>query len=183
MMADDTAKYLTGTVPPNGVELALSRDQARSRRAREVRATTISMKRLTKREQRLQALLNPDTDHWRPATRGDCELVERPCPYVGCRYNLFLDVSPKTGAVKLNFPDLEPDQIPETCALDVADEGGLTLELVAEITNITRERVRQVEVKAFATLEKLNRRRRHLPLLPQPVDFIHVVPSLNGEDE
>ena len=34
----------------------------------------------------------------------------------------------------------------ETCALDVADRGGITLEEVGELVNLTRERIRQVEV-------------------------------------
>jgi len=41
----------------------------------------------------------------------------------------------------------------ESCALDIADREGTTLEDVGAIMNITRERVRQVEVKAFARLE------------------------------
>ena len=39
-----------------------------------------------------------------------------------------------------------------TCALDIADRGGVTLEEVGEILNLTRERIRQVEVMG---LEKL----------------------------
>ena len=33
----------------------------------------------------------------------------------------------------------------ETCALDVADRGGITLEEVGTLLNLTRERIRQVE--------------------------------------
>jgi DNA-directed RNA polymerase sigma subunit (sigma70/sigma32) len=40
----------------------------------------------------------------------------------------------------------------ETCSLDVADRGGITLEEVGELLNLTRERIRQVEA---AGLEKL----------------------------
>jgi hypothetical protein len=43
----------------------------------------------------------------------------------------------------------------ESCALDVADRGGTTLEDVGAIMNLTRERIRQVEVKALAKLEAL----------------------------
>ena len=43
----------------------------------------------------------------------------------------------------------------ESCALDVADRGGTTLEDVGAIMNLTRERIRQVEVKALARLEAL----------------------------
>ncbi|MCB9536384.1 MAG: hypothetical protein H6704_08970 [Myxococcales bacterium] len=40
----------------------------------------------------------------------------------------------------------------ETCALDVAERGGITLEEVGEILNLTRERIRQVEVKGLQKL-------------------------------
>jgi hypothetical protein len=43
----------------------------------------------------------------------------------------------------------------ESCALDVADRGGTTLEDVGAIMNLTRERIRQVEVKALAKLEAM----------------------------
>jgi hypothetical protein len=74
---------------------------------------------------------------------------------VSCKHHLFIDVSPRTGAIKLNFPDLEVWELGESCALDVADRGGTTLEDVGAIMNLTRERIRQVEVKALAKLEAL----------------------------
>jgi hypothetical protein len=55
----------------------------------------------------------------------------------------------------LNFPDLDVWEMNESCALDVADRGGTTLEDVGAIMNLTRERIRQVEVKALAKLEAL----------------------------
>jgi hypothetical protein len=74
---------------------------------------------------------------------------------VSCKHHLYLDVSPRTGAIKLNFPDLEVWEMTETCALDIADRGGTTLEDVGAIMNLTRERIRQVEVRALAKLEAL----------------------------
>ena len=44
-------------------------------------------------------------------------------------------------------------ELGESCALDVAERGGITLEEVGQIMNLTRERIRQVEVRG---LEKLN---------------------------
>jgi hypothetical protein len=79
----------------------------------------------------------------------------RPCPFVSCKHHLYLDVSSRTGAIKLNFPDLEVWEMNETCALDIADRGGTTLEEVGAIMNLTRERIRQVEVKALAKLDAL----------------------------
>ncbi len=137
-------------------ETAVTREQRRSRRKRAVRARTISVKRMTKRELELGRLLYPETDYWKPQMRADCcGSEERPCPYVSCKYHLYLDVSPRTGAIKLNFPDLEVWEMNETCALDVADRGGTTLEDVGAIMNLTRERIRQVEVRALAKLEAL----------------------------
>lgn len=156
----DRAKALGGTVPDDAFDVAvdmLTREQRRSRRKHAVRATTISTKRMTKRELDVGRLLYPVEPSERPATRGDCDQVERPCPFVSCRHHLFLDVSPRTGAIKLNFPDLEPDELPETCCLDVADRGGSTLEEVGQIVNLTRERIRQIEVKAFGHVQQLER--------------------------
>jgi Sigma-70, region 4 len=132
-----------------------TREQRRSRRKRDIRARTISVKRMTKREIEFGRLLYPEMDYWKPRMREECAGGPRPCPFVSCKHHLFIDVSPKTGAIKLNFPDLEVWELKESCALDVADRGGTTLEDVGAIMNLTRERIRQVEVKALAKLEAL----------------------------
>jgi hypothetical protein len=139
----------------NQEEETVTREQRRSRRKREVRARTISVKRMTKRELELGRLLYPEVDVDKPKTRAECVNGERPCPFVSCKHHLYLDVSARTGAIKLNFPDLEVWEMTETCALDVADRGGTTLEEVGAIMNLTRERIRQVEVKGLAKLEAL----------------------------
>ncbi len=43
----------------------------------------------------------------------------------------------------------------DTCVLDVADRGGSTLQEVADILGITRQRVEQIQVDALAKLEKV----------------------------
>jgi len=133
----------------------VTREQRRSRRKRAVRARTISVKRMTKRELEIGRLLYPEEDYDKPKARVDCVDGPRPCPFVSCKHHLYLDVSSRTGAIKLNFPDLEVWDMAETCALDVADRGGTTLEEVGAIMNLTRERIRQVEVKALAKLDAL----------------------------
>ena len=45
-----------------------------------------------------------------------------------------------------------------SCTLDVADLGGVTLEVVGDVVNLTRERIRQIEVKAFRLLKRHKRR-------------------------
>ena len=112
-------------------------------------------KRMTKRELEIGRMLYPETDYYKPKARVECLDGPRPCPYVSCQHHLYLDVSSRTGAIKLNFPDLEVWDMNESCALDIADRGGTTLEDVGAIMNLTRERIRQVEVKALAKLEAL----------------------------
>jgi hypothetical protein len=157
MIADETATIgaLALKVEPAEADIGITREQRRSRRKREIRARTISVKRMTKRELEIGRMLYPETDYYKPRTRAECLDGPRPCPYVSCQHHLFLDVSARTGAIKLNFPDLEVWEMNETCALDVADRGGTTLEDVGAIMNLTRERIRQVEVKALAKLEAL----------------------------
>lgn len=119
--------------------------RVRPRRS-EPRAQTLG--KISRADLRAGALLHPPTGDERPRTRGDCVDGERPCPFVGCRYNLFLDVT-DAGSIKLNFPDLEPWELGHSCSLDVADAGGLVLELVGVRMNLTRERVRQLEVRGL----------------------------------
>lgn len=102
-------------------------------------------------------ILYPDIDHERPRTRGDCA---RPCPYVGCRYHLYIDVNERTGSIKLNFPDLEVWQMKNSCALDIADGETPPLHALGELLNVTRERARQVEKKALLELLDYARRFR-----------------------
>lgn len=146
----------------------LTRDQRRSRRKRAVRAKTVSIKRMTKIELQLGQALYPKEEHpfpmaGGPTVRSECHEVRGldpagnllPCPYVSCRHNLYLDINPKSGAIKMNFPDLQPQELAVSCALDVADRDGATLEEVGAILNVTRERIRQIEVSGMARVNAL----------------------------
>lgn len=113
------------------------------------RSKTISSRKLSKGDSEASEEEVAVIEQERPETRDDCRLSERPCPFVSCKYHLYLDVNPRTGSIKLNFPDLEVWELPETCALDVAERGGMTLEEVGELLNLTRERIRQVESKGI----------------------------------
>ena len=131
----------------------ISRKVRRRRRRTRPRSKTIAMKRLTREELRLGALMYPPVDIPRPRTREECRGEMRPCPWVACKHHLYLDINPETGSIKINFPDLEPWELQHTCALDVAERGGITLEEVGEIMNLTRERIRQVEVRGLLKLK------------------------------
>jgi hypothetical protein len=63
--------------------------------------------------------------HKRPKCRSECRDGPRPCPWVGCRYHLFLNVNFR-GRLCLKWGrDVEEafKKMPDTCALDVADRG------------------------------------------------------------
>ena len=125
-----------------------------------VRKRTESMTRMSKLALEVGRTLYPeDTREGRPQTYGDCVRAglggEHPCPYVSCVHHLALDVSLDTGSVTTNFPGRDIDEIPATCDLAVAELGGLTLEEVGAVMNLTHERTRQIERVALAKLEAL----------------------------
>lgn len=118
--------------------------------------------------------LTPD----RPRTRSECENPDgiRPCPWVSCRHHLALDVT-SVGSIKLrsgprkgstlrngqtwgvdDWLEAAADMLldmPETCSLDVAGrEGGVTLEEIAAMTNMSRQRVQQEEVMALRSMRR-----------------------------
>lgn len=101
----------------------------------------------TGRQQRGVYTRNPEL----PLTRAECLAGPRPCPYVSCRHHLYLDVS-ENGWLKLNFPHLEVWEMAETCALDVADRDGVTLEQLGALFNISLEGARQVEIDVLGEL-------------------------------
>lgn len=68
-----------------------------------------------------------------PATRADCAAVPRPCPYVQCRYHLWVG----TGCV-LDVVDASPD--------------GVKLDPIAEALGIDLEPTRQIERAARSKL-------------------------------
>jgi len=85
----------------------------------------------------------------RPKDRGECKDACRPCPWYACRHHLG-NVVGRQGSLSLSRVDI--DYMKETCALDVADKGGNTLEGIGSILGITRERVRQIEAMALTQL-------------------------------
>jgi hypothetical protein len=108
------------------------------------------------RQVQVGRLLYPEATHLpRPRTRADCIDGPRPCPYVGCRHNLHLDVTQFGAIAHLGDPKREAwDASPaHSCVLDLVDAnpGGMKLEDIGELLGITRERVRQIERAAHAT--------------------------------
>ena len=122
-----------------------------TKRKRKVRGRTIPIKKMSKELLKLGKIVYWQA-HRRPSSWAECKEIGSRCPFVGCKYHLYLDVNESTGSIKLNFPDVEVWEMSETCTLNVAKRSGLTLEEVGALMNLTRERVRQVEEEAFVHL-------------------------------
>jgi len=92
-----------------------------------------------------------DIDEIRPRTRAECPPKQddgtRPCPWVGCRHHLAVDIDGR-GRLKIYRPHIDPTDWPMPCALDHADRGGMTLEEIGELLGVSRERVRQIDEQA-----------------------------------
>lgn len=77
----------------------------------------------------------------------------RPCLFVTCTATNYLDENRETGAVKFNHPNLEPGEMKDSCSLDLADEGEVTLERAGAAAGVTRERARQLETRGLAKIK------------------------------
>lgn len=103
----------------------------------------------------------------RPRTRAGCHSMPRPCPFMTCRHHLALCVDNK-GRITWNrlllgvdLSDIQAmlEALPETCSLDVVDKLSLeseqetTLEKVGSFLGLTRERVRQIEMRGLIGMQ------------------------------
>jgi len=82
-------------------------------------------------------------------TRGACRKLPGPCPHAVCRFNLTAERRDSRGAkpAEAHLPVIR-----EACALEAAEQGGMTLEEIAMRLSLTRERVRQIELGALKKL-------------------------------
>lgn len=86
-------------------------------------------------------VLTPETQ---PKVRADClpggKNSARPCGWTTCRHSLAAEGSTT-----------------ESCVLDVVDRspGGITLEEVGDLLQVTRERIRQIETRALKRIGRL----------------------------
>lgn len=151
-------------------------------RSPRVRAHTVSVKRLSRRELERGAAEYPErpgVDYLRPRTFEECESVGlgdiTPCPFVSCKHHLYLDVNERTGSVKITFPDREVDELTETCSKRIEMRGGLTLEEVADVMNLTRERIRQLQSRALAKLKAAS-----IPDLADDLDEVIAIRDARG---
>jgi len=88
----------------------------------------------------------------RPRYRAECVDGPRPCPWVGCRYHLYLDVEIDDDGhprIVRNQPG-HPLPTDPSCALDVAEAGAHEAEDIAAILGTSPEEI-------DATLRRLHR--------------------------
>lgn len=136
----------------------MSERHGRPRRCgREQRSTprprTMSLAALQRWHSETHDLAVPAQSHSRPTTRDECRQGPRPCPFVGCRHHLYLEVKPN-GALTVTWPHLEPWEIPESCSLDVAERDSHTLDEIGELLNLSWERIRRIETQSLAHLRE-----------------------------
>lgn len=155
----------TGSAPViQVVTAAPALERARAALAKRARGGGVSLQgggrhvtvagRLTREEVAAsEAIAYPDVQ--RPRTRGDCIGGPRPCPFVSCSAHLYISVS-ATGGLTFDHPTIDVENLKESCSLDAADRGGLTLEEVGAAMGITRERVRQIEERSLRKLKDAN---------------------------
>lgn len=99
-------------------------------------------------------LVSDGSDYPRkPKHRSECLDGPRPCPWVSCRYHLYLDIR-ADGVLRINFPDRDPHEMIFSCALDMANDGPRTLDQVAGLLGMSRERVRQIEEKVLHRMKR-----------------------------
>ena len=102
----------------------------------------------------------------RPRCRAECVDGPRPCPWYGCRHHLGLDVTPTGRIVASKIGD-------ETCALDLAERGGLRFDKVATALGVAPERIRQIAITATS---RLRASREGSPIAPDGYDPATWVP-------
>lgn len=100
----------------------------------------------------------------KPKFREDCKDVVRPCPYITCRYNLFLDVE-DNGAIRFNQRTKDPTAVKSislsgkevypSCTLDMVEmmPNGISNDDIGRILGgISRETVRLLAKKILLSL-------------------------------
>ena len=77
-----------------------------------------------------------------PVIRGECAAIPRPCPFVSCRYHL-LPVVKDADDIRV---------LRESCVLDVAEEGGLSIVKVGQLLHLNQMMVWKIEQRALRKL-------------------------------
>lgn len=118
----------------------------------------------------------------RPTWRSECKDGPRPCPWIACKHNKFIESIDSAGRIQRRIPGSNPEDIDPTdsCALDQEEQeervarqkGGLTYQTIGNEFGVSRERIRQIEGKVLKKIRDNPKAKRDLePFLehdPQP---------------
>ena len=93
----------------------------------------------------------------RPKTVAECEDMGtefNPCPFVSCKWHLYLEVTDK-GHLRHNFPGKELWELPHTCLLKAVESGQIEDNVdVGRHMNVHRSRVQQLLKSALPKLKE-----------------------------
>lgn len=92
-------------------------------------------------------------------TGGACRRADGQCDVKLCRWSLLTSRPGRQGGHKSGVVQRRLPVLHETCVLDAADRGGMSLDEIGERLGLTRERVRQIEVAAIAKLKRAAERK------------------------
>lgn len=119
----------------------------------------------------------------RPKKRSDCKDVPRPCPFVGCNHNTYLDINGSSVYIKHKKEpwDVDPKL---SCVLDIIEDhqensdndDGMTLQQIGDILGFTNETARTTEASA------LNKLKNHLTM-EYPDDLVTKALNLEIKEE
>lgn len=136
------------TNKPNAVVTAITSRYSKSLKPKSIQA------RVPISQGEKAAWVEYPKDAVRPTFRAQCMRGPRPCPWVSCRWHLYLDVS-RNGSIKFNFPHLEPWELKHSCALDFCSQrdDGQSFDEIGSALGLTRARAQQLAEIAMARLE------------------------------
>lgn len=132
------------------------------------KAVIVAPKPLTQAErEEMEDFDESDLPFRRPVTRGDCSQVPRPCPFLTCKWNNYIDIQ-ENGNLRFNFPDLEPDEMPSdlSCTLDIIDTYDVigappTIDLVGLVTGSCADSVRAAVFRSLDFMAMSTRVEKH----------------------
>ena len=126
-----------------------------------------------------------DYPNEKPQTRGECDFP-RPCPFMSCGYHLLWIKYPKwriNGLIEKTDEQVVKEicTMKESCALDLADRGGSTLEEVGEAIGTTRERVRQILGDGKGSRQRIGMKKMRNPRGKRMIDEVKKLKANYGD--
>lgn len=105
----------------------------------------------------------------KPTYRNSCLSFPRPCCFITCSFHMLWAFH--SHELKNLFTHSDDDivnhlfSLKATCVLDIADKGGVTLEEIAIVLDVSRERIRQIidgsqSNRTIGAIDKLQQNRK-----------------------